>query len=85
MSLSLEPEKFLMVYGQNAESWANRFGLEPFTHPCYACGAELRTTQPFFCGELRGLIARRCSCGDAWPPYCVVRDPKYGDILDGAR
>ena len=65
-------EKFLLVLGSDPKRWAERFGIEPFSHPCIDCGEMLSTSLPFACDSLRGLIAPRCSCGNDRPPYCVV-------------
>lgn len=73
---------FLYVYGVSSEQWAKRFGLEPFTYPCSECGIELTTTIPFAYDQLRGLAAPTCACGNEKTPYCLVRDPKFGDLLD---
>jgi hypothetical protein len=78
----LDRSTFLLVHGVTAEEWARRYDIEPFTHPCSDCGAELTTSIPFAKGELRGLVAPKCTCGNEGTPYCVVRDPKSGgDIL----
>ena len=76
-------ENFLAVHGITAEHWAARYGIEPFSHPCHESGATLSTTAPFAVGQLRGLMAPPCACGNANTPYCLVRDPRFGDLLDG--
>lgn len=79
----LDRDRFLLVLGQDPEAWAARFGIEPFTHPCDGCGEPLSTTLPFASGELRGLIAPRCACGNDAPPYCVVGARR--DVLEVLR
>lgn len=74
--------KFLIVHGVTAEEWSERYGLDPFTHPCCICGAPQTTSLPFAKGQLRGLVAPVCECGHPNPPFCVVRDPKFGDLLE---
>lgn len=65
-------DRFLTFHGMDARRWAARFGLEQFTVPCSACGAERTTTIPIACGELRGFIAPWCDCGSDDRPYCFV-------------
>lgn len=77
--------QFLLVLGEDASAWAARFGIEPYEHPCDVCGAPMRTTIPCASGELRGLIAPVCECGNVDVPYCVVRDPKRGDLFTGGE
>ena len=74
-------EKFLIVYGYPPEKWAKRFDIEPFTHACRECKRPMTTTLPFFLGQLRGLMSPPCPCGSDHQPYCVVRDPRFGDLL----
>jgi hypothetical protein len=76
-------DRFLLVLGQDPTEWARRYGLEPFTVPCHACGRELTTSVPFFYGQLRGLLTPTCECGAENRPYCLVRDPAYGDLFTG--
>lgn len=71
------------VHGVSAEAWVRRYGMTPFTHPCYHCARPLTTTIPFVQGSLRGLQAPTCACGYTQTPYVIMRDPKYGDLLDG--
>jgi hypothetical protein len=73
--------RVLVIHGQDPEAWAERYGIEPFSYPCSDCGKDLTTTVPFALGELRGLFAPACSCGNEQTPYCVVRDPKHGDLF----
>lgn len=73
----------LYVHGVSVEAWTARYGVEPFTHPCSECGAPCTTSIPFVQGELRGLQAPECECGNALTPYAFVRDPARGDLLDG--
>lgn len=73
----------LIVHGATVAEWTRRFGIQPFSHPCYVCGRLLTTTVPFAQGTLRGLAAPRCECGDEATPFCVVRDPRYGDFFTG--
>lgn len=74
-----------LIYGVTAEAWTKRYGIEAFTHPCYRCGAPCTTSIPFAQGTLRGLQAPPCVCGHEWPPYALVRDPKYGDLFSGVE
>lgn len=74
--------KFL-IYGISQEAWTKRWGVEPFTIACYACERPITTLIPFVQGTLRGLIAPVCVCGDPFPPYAIVRDPRHGDLLSG--
>jgi hypothetical protein len=73
----------LIVHGVTGEAWAKRYGIVPFTRPCIGCGQPMTTSVPFAQGQLRGLVAPRCSCGNPNQPYCVVRDPKHGDLFSG--
>lgn len=75
--------KFLIAHGVNADKWAVRYNIEPFSHPCGRCGTVLTTSIPFASGQFRGLIAPQCSCGNERPPCAIVRDPKYGDLFTG--
>lgn len=77
--------KFFVVHGISTERWCERHDLEPYTRPCGDCGAMLTTSIPFASGQLRGLLAPACSCGNVRTPYCVVRDSKYGDLFSGGR
>lgn len=81
----LNRARFLLVHGVDARRWAKRHDLEPFTHPCGACGEPLTTSIPFAVGTLRGLVAPACRCGNTVTPYCVVRDRRHGDLFSGAR
>ncbi len=63
---------FLVVHGADADRWARRHGVEPFTTPCEPCGSVKTTTIPIARGKLRGLMAPRCECGDPSDTYCVV-------------
>jgi len=78
-------EKFLRIHGVTAEAWASRYGLEPSVYPCSECGAPCVMSVPFAVGQLRGLMCPPCACGNANTPYCLVRDPKYGDLLTQER
>lgn len=73
----------LVVHGTTAKAWAERYGIQPFSHPCSECGRVLTTSIPFAQGTLRGLQAPRCECGNERTPYCIVRDPAHGDLFDG--
>jgi hypothetical protein len=75
----------LIVHGATAEEWTERYGVEPFSHPCSRCGRVLSTTVPFVQGTLRGLRAPACVCGNERTPYVIVRDPQYGDLFTGAE
>ena len=70
---------FLRVLNSDGVRWARRYGIEPFTHPCSECGREMRTSIPSARGQLRGLIAPVCACGNTNTPYCVVRYSRFGD------
>jgi len=72
-----------VVHGVTAEAWTARYGVVPYSHPCGRCGRVLRTTIPFVRGQMRGLKAPTCECGNERTPYVVVRDPKYGDLFGG--
>ena len=64
------------------EQWVDRFEIIPFEYPCADCGSILKTTIPFAYEQFRGLIAPKCErCGNNNTPYCVIRDPKYGDLF----
>lgn len=78
-------ERFLRVLGMCEKAWAERYGIEPFAIPCEKCGAELETTVPFAVGQLRGLVSPPCECGNTDVPYCLVRDPKHGDLFTGTK
>lgn len=80
----MNPARFLHVLGADPAAWARRYDIEPLTAPCDACGALLTTTIPIAQGTLRGLRAPTCACGHERTPWCVVRDPKAGDLLSGA-
>ena len=71
----------LICYGVDPKLWAKRYDLEPFSYPCYKCGKMTETTIPFVQGTMRGLVAPICNCGHPTPPYCMVRDSKYGDLF----
>lgn len=75
----------LYIYGITAEEWIRRYGMEPFSYPCYHCARILTTSIPFAQGTLRGLQAPVCECGDEKTPYVIVRDPKYGDLFTGSE
>lgn len=78
-------ERFLVALGVDPKRWAERYDIEPFTHPCSKCGALLTTTLPFAMGTLRGLLAPVCACGNKNTPYGVVRDPAHGDLFNERR
>lgn len=75
--------RFLRIHGVSLKAWSQRHDLEPYTRPCSECGAPLTTTVPFATGQMRGLLAPDCSCGNKNTPYCVVRDARYGDLFSG--
>lgn len=77
----MDRRRFLIVHGADAARWAKRFGIEPFSHPCRRCGALLTTSVPFAYKTLRGLLAPSCACGNQGTPYCMVRDPRFGDLF----
>lgn len=74
----------LIVYGVTPERWARRWGIVPFDTPCTVCLATRRTSVPFAQGSLRGLAAPMCGCGNEAAVYCMVRDPRVGDLFDGS-
>ena len=76
-------DRFLVLLGTDPSVWARRYDIEPFREPCYVCGTELTTSVPFAFETLRGLLAPTCVCGNADTPYCVVRDPRFGDLFTG--
>ncbi len=73
---------FLTVHGVDCLTWAARYKIMPFTHPCSDCGRPRTTSVPFACGPLRGLMAPPCACGTKSHCYCVVR-ADGDDILSG--
>lgn len=75
----------LLIHGIDAKAWARRHDIEPFTSACHRCGTVQTTSIPFAEGNLRGLVAPPCKCTDpnVRPPYCVVRDPRFGDLFTG--
>jgi hypothetical protein len=75
----------LIVFGISAARWTERYGVEPFSHPCSECGRTLTTSLPFVQGALRGLMAPKCECGNDRTPFGLVRDPAYGDLFTGAE
>jgi hypothetical protein len=79
----LNRSRFLIIHGITTKSWCARHDLEPYTRPCSRCGAGLTTTIPFAVGQMRGLMAPVCSCGNENTPYCVVRDARFGDLMGG--
>lgn len=80
----MDSTRFLTVHGVCPKAWAKRYDLLPFTHPCDACGEPLTTTLPFAQGQLRGLRAPTCSCGNKQTPWCLVRDRRFGDLFTGS-
>jgi hypothetical protein len=75
-----DPDRFIYVYGISAEEWAARYGITPFTQRC-ECGKKLVTSIPWAQGSLRGLRTPQCECGSGNRPYCMVRDPRHGDLF----
>lgn len=76
-------DDFLVIHGQDPEAWAKKHELEPITATCRHCGRERRTTIPFAAADgIRGLMAPPCPCGSQARTYCMVRDPRWGDLLD---
>lgn len=69
---SFHRTSWLVLHNGDPALWARRHGLEPFSHPCRDCGIVLTTTVPFAAGEMRGLVAPRCACGNEGTPYCIV-------------
>jgi len=76
--------RFLVAHGADPVVWAKRHGIESFSTPCCVCGAVQTTSLPFASGQLRGLVAPMCACGHPNPPYCVVRDARFGDLFSGS-
>lgn len=74
----------LFVHGVTVEAWTKRWGLQPFSAPCYKCKRTCTTTLPFVQGTLIGLQAPPCECGHPTPPFSLMRNPKYGDLFDGS-
>ena len=74
-------DDFMVVHGQDPDAWARRYGLEPESVECHECGAEKRTTIPFFHGEYRGLMAPPCPCGSKSRTWCLVRAPEHGSLF----
>lgn len=72
------------VLGVSAERWTRRWGVLPFTHPCIDCGRPRTTSIPFVQGNLRGLRAPTCACGNDQHPFGLVRDPACGDLFTGS-
>ncbi len=68
----MDRERFIRVLGADPEKWAKCYTLTPATVECYSCAAPRTTSIPFFAGQLRGLIAPTCPCGDDRGPYCVT-------------
>ena len=68
----LSPSRTLVVHGVSEAAWCARWGIVPFEHPCGQCGAPRRTSVPAAEGNLRGLLAPPCSCGNTERMYCVV-------------
>jgi len=54
------------------EGWGERWGLVPFTAPCQACGEPLTTTVPVMLGNMPGLAAPVCRCGNERTPYGLL-------------
>lgn len=74
-------DRVIVPVGTTAEEWTEKYGVEPFTAECYKCGQPQTTTIPFAFEQLRGLMAPKCECGHPYSPYCVVGDPRFGDIF----
>lgn len=74
---SFHRTSWLVLHNGDPERWARRHAIEPFSHPCSDCGAELMTTIPFMVrySEMRGLVAQKCVCGNEGTPYCIVGIP----------
>ena len=75
---------FLRVLGVEAEAWAKRYGITPFTSPCSVCDRPCTTSVPFMVLGLRGLVAPTCECGSTSTPYAVVRDDGADILADNA-
>jgi hypothetical protein len=73
----------LFIYGLDPEKWARKHCIEAFSHPCSECGRVLTTSIPFVQGQMRGLQAPPCECGNKQTPYGMVRDSKNGDLFSG--
>ena len=61
-----------LVHGFNAQRFAERSGIEPFSHPCSGCGTMRTTSIPFVEGAKRGLAAPPCHCGDGGNMYSII-------------
>ncbi len=82
----MNPSKFLTIHGQDPKAWSAHWGLTPKESSCKGCGKPIKTTIPFAYSRYRGLKAPQCSCGDRSVFYCLVVDPKHGDLFNtGAK
>lgn len=77
----MRPRGVLFLPGTDPAQWAKRWGLEPDLVPCHGCGKPRELTIPWQVGELRGLQAEPCECGEKFAPYCLVRDWRKGDLF----
>lgn len=75
----------LFVHGVSAKAWAKFHRIEIFSYPCSDCGRVLTISRPFVQGQLRGLAAPPCECGNLKTPYGMVRAEKYGDLFSGVE
>lgn len=73
--LSFHRTSWLVLHNGDQERWSRRHGIERFSYPCSDCGMVLTTTIPFASGEMRGLVAPKCVCGNEGTPYCIVGIP----------
>lgn len=79
-------DHFVFPLSADPAAWARKYDIEPFTAPCYGCGAPLTTSIPFAQGQRRGLLAPTCTCGtDALPPLCMVTLDDAFDAFFGPR
>ena len=73
---------FLRLYGIDVDWWIKRWDLERTTHPCKCGDHVFEANIPFVQGTLRGLMSEPCpKCGFSGGPFCLVRDPKFGDLI----
>ena len=74
-------ESFLEIHNVDPQDWAKRYSLVPIEIPCRVCGEAMKTSQPIAIGDLRGLKAAVCVCGNEDTPYCFVMNPAKGDLI----
>lgn len=58
-------KKQSVLYPQvSVEEWSKTYGLTPLSLPCPQCGADRHTNIPIAFGQTRGLVSKRCKCGE---------------------